>query len=116
MPELTEREVRRLFADGVWAEYELDLVGVDESHARTAIARMAERQRFREDPRSVVIRFTPAQAGGGETLFQPIGRQLLELIKQGLVERCRPLPSADGFFVEMPGRDPAAEPEDEPEA
>ena len=104
MAELTEREVRGLFSEAGTAEYELDLTGVDEDHARTAISRMVERQRFREDPRSVIIRLDPARAGGGETLFQPVGRLLLDLMKQGCVSRCRPLPSADGFFIEMPGR------------
>ena len=105
MAELTEREVRGLFSEAGSAEYELDLTGVDEEHARTAIARRVERQRFREDPRSVIVRLDPARAGGGETLFQPVGRQLLDLMKQGCVSRCRPLPSADGFFVELPGRE-----------
>ncbi|MDJ0943820.1 MAG: hypothetical protein QNJ30_10160 [Kiloniellales bacterium] len=111
MAELTEREVRGLFSEAGSAEYELDLTGVDEDHARTAIARMVERQRFREDPRSVIVRLDPARAGGGETLFQPVGRQLLDLMKKGCISRCRPLPSADGFFVEMPGR--GSEDEDE---
>ena len=116
MADLTEREVRRLFSEDGWAEYELDLTGVDAQHAHTAISRMVERQRFREDPRSVILRIDPAQAGQGETLFQPVGRQLLELMKQGLILRCRPLPSADGFFIEMPGRGEPAEPEGEAEA
>ena len=73
-----------------------------------AIERMLERQRFREAPRTVVIRIDPAGPDSGETLFQPVGRQLVAAMKRGLVSRCSPLAPKDGagFTVELPGRKP----------
>lgn len=56
-------------------------------------------------PTTVVIRLDPATAVSGETLFLPVGRQLLDARRRGLVERFHPLPLADGggFYVEVPG-------------
>lgn len=67
---------------------------------------MLERQRFRDDPRSVAIRFDPAGPSSGETLFQPVGRLLVDAMKRGLISRCSPLAPKDGagFVVELPGR------------
>ena len=106
MPYLDERELRRLSGRGVLADYELDLTGVDGEHARIAIERMLERQRFRDEPRSVVIRLDPASETSGETLFQPVGRQLVAAMKRGLVVRCAPLAPKEGagFLIELPGR------------
>ncbi len=108
MPFLDERDLRRISGRAGPADYELDLTGVDREHARVAILRMLERQRFREDARSVVIRIDPAGPGSGETLFQPVGRQLVDAMKRGLVSRCSPLAPKDGagFVIELPGRVP----------
>jgi hypothetical protein len=69
---------------------------------------MLERQRFRDASRSVVIRLDPAGPDSGETLFQPVGRQLVTAMKRGLVSRCSPLAPKDGagFTVELPRREP----------
>ena len=106
MPFLDERNLRRISGRTGPADYELDLTGVDAEHARVAIERMLERQRFREAPRSVVIRIDPAGPDSGETLFQPVGRQLVAAMKQGLISRCWPLAPKDGagFTIELPGR------------
>jgi len=106
MPFLDERNLRRISGRTGPADYELDLTGVDAEHARAAIERMLERQRFREGPRSVVIRLDPAGPDSGETLFQPVGRQLVAAMKRGLVSRCSPLAPKEGagFTIELPGR------------
>jgi hypothetical protein len=111
MPYLEERDLRRLARRGDEADYELDLTGVDREHARLAIERMLERQRFRDEGRSVVIRLDPAGPDSGETLFQPVGRQLLAAMKRGLVTHCSPLAPKHGagFTVELPGRNPDGE-------
>ena len=107
MTDPEERALKRLIGRHGEAEYELDLTGVSAEHARLAIARMLERQRFREAPRSVRIRLDPASATSGQTLFQPVGRQLLAAMKHSLVVRCAPLApeKGAGFWVELPGRD-----------
>lgn len=106
MTDPEERALKRLIGRDGPADYELDLTGVDAGHARRAIQRMLERQRFRDEPRSVVIRLDPAGPDSGETLFQPVGRQLLAAMKRGLVLRCAPVApdKGAGFTVELAGR------------
>ncbi len=104
MPLFDQEQIRDLVGDQAFADYELDLRGVSAAHARIAIERMLERRRF-GDPTSVVIRIDPATATSGETLFLPIGRQLLEARKRRLIMRFHPLPEGDGggFYLELPG-------------
>ena len=104
MPLFEPDSIRALVGDRANGEHTLDLRGVCLSHARLAISQMLER-RHSDGLTSVVIRIDPATATSGETLFLPIGRQLLEARKRGLVTRFQPLPEADGggFYVELPG-------------
>ena len=106
MTDPEDRALKRLIGRGGAADYELDLTGVDAAHASVAIERMLERQRFRGEARNVMVRLDPASPTSGETLFQPVGRQLVAAMKQGLVTRCWPLSPDDGagFLVELPGR------------
>ena len=109
MPFLKQEDIRRLTGFKDSAEYELDLCGLDFPHAEASIDRMLERSRFRP-PRSVVIRIDKASATSGETLFQPVGRQLIEAMKGGVISRCRPLPEGSaGFRIELVGNPNAAE-------
>jgi hypothetical protein len=108
MPFFRDDELRRLTGFRDSAEYELDLRGLDLAHAQASIERMLERSRFRA-PRTVVIRIEKPSATSGETLFRPLGRQLVAAMKGGLVRRCRPLPQGDaGFWVELAGNPNAA--------
>ena len=104
MPLFEPDSLRALVGDRANGEHMLDLRGVSLSDAQSAISQMLERQSS-DDLTSVVIRIDPATATSGETLFLPIGRQLLEARRRGLVTRFHPLPEADGggFYVELPG-------------
>ncbi len=104
MPLFEPDSTRALVGDRATGEHMLDLRGVSLSHARTAISQMLEQLRSAE-PTSVVIRIDPATATSGETLFLPIGRQLLEARRRGLITRFHPLPEANGggFYGELPG-------------
>lgn len=109
MPFLDDEDLRRLSDLKDSAEYELDLCGLDLLHAAASIERMIERSRFRQ-PRTVIVRIDPATETSGETLFQPIGRQLLESMKEGLITQCRPLPDAGaGFWIRLKGNPDAGE-------
>ena len=103
MPLFEPDGVRALVGDRATGEGTLDLRGASLEDARSAISEMLEGRRA-DDPTSVAVRIDPATAISGETLFLPIGRQLLEARKQGLVTRFHPLPEADGggFYVELP--------------
>ena len=49
---------------------------------------------------------SPPPEGGGETLFQPIGKALLEAKKRGWIDRLQTLPAQDGlgFYVVLAGK------------
>lgn len=95
------------------AEYELDLTGLDLAHARESLSRMLERNRFRP-ARSIVVRLDKPVAGGGETLFQPIGRMLLDARRGGILSTLGLLPPEDGigYRLETVGKSEAAEAQD----
>ncbi len=113
MPFLKNEDIRRLTGIHDSAEYELDLCGLDLLHARASVERMLERSRFRR-PRSVVVRLDPASPTSGETLFQPIGRMLLDALRAGVATQCRPLPEGGaGFWVRLKGDPDAAGEDDE---
>ena len=101
----TERVLKRLSQAGSDADYELDLRGLDRAHAEESVRRMLERNRFTE-PRSIRVRLQPPPDGGGETLFQPIGRLLLEARRHGLLSRLSPLPpeTGVGYRIETVGK------------
>ncbi len=95
-------------ADG---EHTLDLRGISLGQAQSAISQLLERPPS-DGVASIVIRIDPATPTSGETLFLPIGRQLLEARKSGLITRFHPLPEADGggFYIELPDRPQDEEP------
>ncbi len=103
MPLLDHEQIRDLVGDQDSADYELDLRGVSAADARIAIERMLEHRRFVEAA-TVVIRIDPATPTSGETLFLPVGRQLLEARRRKLIRHFTPLPEGDGggFHVELP--------------
>lgn len=102
-------QIKRLLGTDTQAEYELDLQGLDRAHATESVSRMVERSRFLA-PRSILVRLDPPPEGGGETLFQPIGRQLLDAKKAGFLSSLSPLPEPAGlgFHIVTAGK---AEPE-----
>jgi hypothetical protein len=89
------------------AEAVLDLRGVARAKAETSLKDMLERSRFAQG-KAVAVRLDPPPEGGGETLFQPIGRMLLDAKRRGWVERLQTLPAADGlgFYVFLAGKPP----------
>lgn len=105
MPLFEPGSLRALVGDRAQGEETLDLRAVSPDRAQSAVSQMLERSPS-DEATSVVIRIDPATATSGETLFLPIGRQLLEALKQGLVTRFHPLPEANGggFYVELPSR------------
>lgn len=103
MPFLDDDSVRALVGDAAHYDHLLDLRGASVSGARSAISQVLE-WRQSADSASVVIRIDKATATSGETLFLPVGRQLLEARKRGLVSRLHPLAEAGGFYVELPAQ------------
>jgi hypothetical protein len=87
------------------AEAVLDLRGASAEKAAASIQDMLERSRFAA-AKTVAIRLDAAREGGGETLFQPVGRALLAAKKRGWIERLQTLPAHDGlgFYVALSGK------------
>jgi hypothetical protein len=87
------------------AEAVLDLKGASRQKAAASLQDMLERSRF-ATRKSVAILLDPPPEGGGETLFQPIGKALLEAKKRGWIDRLQTLPARDGlgFYVALAGK------------
>lgn len=47
------------------------------------------------------LRFAPPAGDGSETLFQPLGRFLLEQRRKGRLARCLPMSDGAGYFVQL---------------
>ncbi|MEK9673733.1 MAG: hypothetical protein VW268_14720 [Rhodospirillaceae bacterium] len=105
MDDFDDIELKRLIGYDDRAEYELDLCGLDRAHAEESVRQMLEKSRFRA-PRSVIVRLDPPGPDTGETLFQPIGRQLLAARKKGVLEKLSPLPphAGSGFYLITRGK------------
>ena len=105
MPHFDHEQIRDLVGDRASADHELDLRGVSAAEARIAIEQMLEEGQGFVEATTVVVRIDPATPTSGETLFLPIGRQLLEARRRNLVRHFTPLPEGDGggFHVELPG-------------
>ena len=82
----------------------LDLRGADAEKASAMLGEMLERSRFAA-AKTVAILLDPPVPGAGETLFQPVGRALLEAKKRGWIEHLQTLPAQDGlgFYVDLAG-------------
>ncbi len=87
------------------AEAVLDLRGASREQAAASIQDMLERSRFAQ-AKAIAIRLDPPPEGGGETLFQPVGKALLEAKKRGWIDRLQTLPAQDGlgFYVVLAGK------------
>jgi len=56
----------------------------------------------------LLLRFPPAAGDGRETLFQPLGRFLLEARRAGRIARCLPVADGTGYVIALPA---SAEPD-----
>lgn len=107
MPHLEDAYADRLRgALGVTdAETVMDLRGANRPAAEASLKAMLERSRFAKG-KTVAIRLDPPPEGGGETLFHPAGRLLLDAKRRGLIARLQTLPAQDGlgFYVALTGK------------
>ena len=103
MPNFDPATAARLHGTATSADRELDLRGASPALAHAAIAAaLADTPR---EPTSLLVRISPATPTSGETLFQPVARQLLTARRDGLVLNFAPLPpdAGAGFHVQLPG-------------
>lgn len=90
------------------AEYHLDLGGLDGAHAAESVRQMLERNRFRPS-RTILVTVGDPAPGGAGSLFQPIGRQLLDARRTGAVAAMKPITSdhGPGFWIRTVGKNDA---------
>lgn len=58
----------------------------------------------------LLLRFPPPAGDGRETLFQPLGRHLLQARREGRLARCLPAADGAGYIVVLPENGPAPSP------
>jgi hypothetical protein len=82
----------------------LDLRGLGRNAALAKLRALIE-IRMNPGPRRWAVQIEPARPGGGETLFQPVGRYLLEAKRARKVLAVTPLadPPGGGFAVDLGG-------------
>ena len=91
MPEFRTNPLEKLAFNTRDADETIDLSGLD---ADAALARVETLIDQAVPGRRYLLRFDPARGDGRETLFQPIGRRLLEARRAGHLSSC--LPASDG--------------------
>ena len=102
MPHLDPEQARHLLHKGDEAQADLDLRGLDRDAALERLRRLVD-QRVAPGPVRYSVRIDPPKPGGGETLFHPVGRFLLEALRRERIARFAPLaePPGGGFFVDL---------------
>ncbi len=86
------------------ADAELDLTGFSADAAIDVLQHVFDYSRH-EPPRRLFIFFAAAIPGKSQTLFQPVGKRLVQALREGLITACNP--TADdrrvGFVVLLAG-------------
>lgn len=102
MPLLDPDQARHLLGQAPTAEAELDLRGLPLEGALGRLRVLVD-DPVLPGPRSYAVRIDPPVPGGGESLFKPVGRFLLDARRRNRIGRFMPLsePPGGGYFVEI---------------
>lgn len=96
MPFFDDNPLQNLAFQPGDADATLDLCGTPQAEA------LAQVEALLLDPgvpASYLILFDQAGQDGGETLFLPLGRRLLEARRKGQLSRCLPIADGTGYFI-----------------
>lgn len=96
MPYFKDNPLEKLVFQSDDADAELDLQGLEVSEA---LQRVEDLLNTRNSAHSFLIRFDAARADGRETLFQPLGRRLLQARRDGILSRCLPVADGAAYFI-----------------
>ena len=96
MPYFQDNPLEKLVFQPDDADAELDLQGLDVAEA---LQRVEDLLNTQKTDRSFLIRFDAARADGRETLFQPLGRRLLQARRDGKLSRCLPVADGAAYFI-----------------
>lgn len=97
MPFFDDNPVGKLALPPGKADSELDLRGLTATEALDRVERLLNAC---NRSTRIFIRFDPAANDGRETLFLPLGRQLLAARRDGRLAHCLPTADGAGYFVE----------------
>lgn len=100
MPYFEENPLEKLAFQAGNAEALLDLRGIPAEQAMQAVEKLL---REPVSAKSFLIRFDAAANDGRETLFQPLGRRLLQARQEGRLNRCLPASDGAGYFIIFAG-------------
>jgi len=96
MPYFDENPLAKIAFQASDADALLDLQGMPAERAMQAVEKLL---REPAPAQSVLIRFDAAAEDGRETLFQPLGRRLLQARREGHLKRCLPASDGAGYFI-----------------
>jgi hypothetical protein len=96
MPYFDDNPLEQLAFQAGDAEALLDLQGLSAEQAMQAVEKLLLEP---ASAKSFLIRFDAAGDDGRETLFQPLGRRLLQARREGRLNRCLPASDGAGYFI-----------------
>lgn len=96
MPFFDPDDAKALTTENLAVDGEIDLAGLAAAPALEKLAALLAVHRSLARTR-ILVKFTPAAPGGGETLFQPVGRFLRSEIAAGRAVRA--MPTKDGQWI-----------------
>lgn len=99
MPYFDQNPLDKLVLQPGDADSELDLHGLSLEDALAAVDGLLQSP---DATGSYAIRFDPASNDGRETLFQPVGRRLLQARRERQLNSCLPLADGAGYFISFP--------------
>lgn len=98
MPHFASNPLEKLKLSPGTADDTLDLRGMPRERALAQLEQLLS-DSTAVSARSVHIRFDPPAGDGSETLFQPVGRRLLQARRNGLLKSCLPVSDGAGYFI-----------------
>lgn len=96
MPYFEENPLSKLDISADSADEVLDLRGLEQNRALVLVEQLLNKP---DNGRSYLILFDKATGDGKETLFLPLGRQLLTAKQAGLVKSFLPTKDSSSFFI-----------------
>jgi hypothetical protein len=97
MPYFDENPLQHLAVQADDADAVLDLQGQSHDEALKQVEALLQDPTAAAD--TYLVKFDSARHDGKETLFQPLGRRLLQARRDGLLTRCLPAADGTGYFI-----------------
>jgi len=96
MPYFDENPLAKIAFQASDADALLDLQGMPAEQAMQAVEKLL---REPASAKTFLIRFDAAADDGRETLFQPLGKRLLQARREGQLSRCLPTSDGTSYFI-----------------